>query len=251
MTSIRGLVPRDGILDKGIMPKWNYVLKKRKIDEHRRSLKEVQHTFVFVRQMMLWQSTTPQSQAQASGATDISFAGASKHFPLTLLGQGTDETGQPVAFHAALVMKPLSPPDRISTDRRADEEVKKEYEGKERKDRTRLNLQEPPTYLKNLRQNPYFSPELLKLPTMRYKRTSRTEEEVKKGFVDDLRRREREKKSRSSIEEEEEEQVLEIPDDKEAIQDVNKLMASVSRPTASDSSPQAEFGSSVVWTRRW
>ena len=63
--NVRALIPEERSLDKGVLRRWNYVLKKSKIEKHRRRLKEIQQMFLFMKQTMVEMQPSQQSSATA------------------------------------------------------------------------------------------------------------------------------------------------------------------------------------------
>jgi hypothetical protein len=228
-----------------MLPKWNYVLKKSKIMEYRKKLKEIQQMFLFMRQMML-EAEPARHQFPSTTARATNVAGPSHHFPLTLSGQGMDENGRPVTYHATLVMKSTSPTETrgpiISY-------VKSRSRGKEKKDEeSASSFPRPHSYLSTLRQNPYFSPELLLVAETRSGTATRGEQ-LLGSIRDDRKRRQSRRSSRSNIEQESTNVDLEIPDDNEAARDVDDLMESVGIRTVATQKPPANQSDIVVWCR--
>lgn len=245
--NVRALIPHDGTLDRGVLPKWNYVLKKSKIMEYRKKLKEIQQMFLFMKQMML-EAQPARHQSPSTTARDPNVAGPSHHFPLTLSGEGMDENGRAVTYHATLVMKPTSQsetrgPTFNYVTSRLREETKKE-ESQE----TASQFLRPPSYLSTLRQNPYFSPELLLVAETRSGIASRGER-LLGSIRDDRKRRHSRRSSRSDIEQEGTNTDLEIPEDNEAARDVDDLMESVGIRSVAAQKPPPNQCNIVVWCR--
>lgn len=248
--NVRALIPHDGTLDRGVLPKWNYVLKKSKIIEYRKKLKEIQQMFLFMKHMML-EAQPAKHRSPSTTARDPSVAGPSQHLPITLSGQGTDENGRPVTYHATLVMKPRSQSetrgptfDYIKSRSREEKEKKTKEESQE----TASQLLRPPSYLSTLRQNPYFSPELLLVGETRSGIASRGER-LLGSIRDDRKRRQSRRSSRGEIEQEGSNADLEIPDDNEAARDVDDLMESVGIRAVPTQQPPANANNAVVWCR--
>lgn len=86
-----------------VRPRWNYVLNKSRIDGLRRSLRQIQSTFLFVKEAM--------SEATSSDPFPLgdSHSGGSEHFPITLTGMGRDSNGIAVSYSAQVMMQQCHP----------------------------------------------------------------------------------------------------------------------------------------------
>jgi hypothetical protein len=231
--NIRDLIPRnrDGTLDKGIIPKWTYVLNKRKIAKHRKRLTEIRQMFVFIKQAMS-ESQPLSTQTGGGGSRD-----PPKLEPVTLSGPGRDAAGNPVHFSATLIMQP------IQTSQFTEVIERSETRGPQ------VKPQKPPGYLRSLRQNPFFAADLLipqRVPETRAgfsshgsSRDDRRDEAVERIMMKDMEERKRmeveqrkyrpERMSRTYEDDEVDEAVF-IPDDIEATEEVEDLVHSVSIP---------------------
>lgn len=159
------LLPKDGVLKEGAWPRWKFVLDKSKIEKHRRELREHQHKFISMRQMML--AVQPvSSQHQSVGARGVPGGGGFNQFPTQLSGEGTDENGNRVMYHATISMRPFVTTSTFDGLTRDDEkrklriiEEKEQKMAKEEKKSSALPQTFNHThYLNLLRQ---ISPELL------------------------------------------------------------------------------------------
>lgn len=102
--------------------------------------------FMFMKQAM------NDAKPSNSGAGGIKDFGTQLEQPVTLSGPGYDSTGAPVTFYATLRMEPFQAPSGI----------RYSAESQTRGAAPVTQVRRPQGYLKTLRQNPYFSAELLR-----------------------------------------------------------------------------------------
>lgn len=174
--------------------------------------------FLFMKQTMV--------EAQPPTTQGGNLKGLYDQPEISLSGRGTDANGAPVMYHATLVTRLLQ---SAVAGKEKKEKLQREYESRYGSGPQGFSS-EPPVYdseplvnesrrsrnyLKSLRQSPYFSTDLLK--------AADRNREDESGYM--------RPRSRLKVEESGSYQALEIPDDNEAAQDVDYLVASVRSST--------------------
>lgn len=158
--SIRGLVPVSQVAEASARPRMNMVLNERKVADHQKYLKQLQHMFVFMKEAL------PEAEHQHQLGTSNTEGSGQEHFPITLTGGGQDAEGNSVSYSAQVLMYPFGP----------NEPRQRAY----REDRT---SNRKAAHLLVLRQSPFFYPVLLerRKPAKKVSFDTRPGEKVEEG----------------------------------------------------------------------
>lgn len=202
---IERFIPSNGTLDRGSLRRWTYVLQKSEVTRHRKRLKQIQHMFIFMKEMMM--------EAQPTGSNRSPYTARSNGSPIVLTGSGMDASGASVMYTATILMQPTNSvltvpsPSSINGPNSAGP------------DKQSLSV---------LRQSPYFSTDLLQQSQNGGSREHVLKEEQKSSQKRTRFQDREEAKRKSSVSVDTEMDVFELPSDLDASRDVDRLLEIVS-----------------------
>lgn len=155
--SISQLIPVDQGAESSTRPRTNLVLDERKVADLHKTMKQLQHMIVFVKEAL------PEAENRHQFVPRNREGSGQEHFPITLTGGGQDAGGNPVSYSAQVIMYPFQPNDTRQRTYREDRVLNRKAAD-----------------LTVLRQSPFFSSVLLerRRPTKKVSFSTRPGERI-------------------------------------------------------------------------